>query len=159
MKNSMVFLIIGIIIGAILAALLIFRMSPQIILKESQSKYNFEETMLRFTNEVQAGGWKITATHDLQATLLKNGKEDVNSVSIVEICNPNLAEKILKSDDEKIVSTMMPCRVSIYERADGKVYVSRMNSGFLAKAMGKVAKKEMATAYKETEGFLESVLK
>ena len=159
MNNSMVFLISGIIIGALLAGFLIFRMSPNLILKESPSKYNFEETLSRFTTTVEAGGWKIPVTHDLQATLLKMGKEDVNSVRIVEICNPDLSEKILKSDDEKIVSTMMPCRVAIYQKADGKVYVSRMNSGLLAKAMGKITKREMAKAYSETEIFLDSVLK
>jgi uncharacterized protein (DUF302 family) len=159
MNNSMFFLIIGIIIGAILSAFIIFRMSPNIILKETESKYNFKETLSRFTAAVEEGGWKIPVTHDLQATLLKHGKEDVNSVSVVEICNPDLSEKILKTDDEKIVSNMMPCRVAIYQKADGKVYVSRMNSGLLAKAMGKVTKREMAIAYKETETFLESVLK
>ena len=72
-----------------------------------------------------------------------------------DTCNPDLAEKILLTDDERIVSNMMPCRVAVYQKEDGKVYYSRMNAGLLSKAMGKVTRKQMSVAAKDTEKFLE----
>ena len=153
----MTFLIIGLIVGIILTGFLIFKLSPGLMLKESKSNYGFDETMERILQAVEEGGWKVPGNHDLQATLLKHGKQDVNNVNVIEICNPDLAEKILKTEDEKIVSSLMPCRIAVYEKADGSVYVSRMNSGLLSKAMGKVTRKQMAVAFRETEGFLLSV--
>lgn len=73
---------------------------------------------------------------------------------VFEICQPDLAEKILLTDDEKIVSNLMPCRVAFYEKNDGNVYFSRMNSGLISKTMGKVTRKQMKRAFQETEVFL-----
>lgn len=157
MKKTMVFFIGGILLGAIIGAYVIFRMSPGLMLLENKSRYDFETTVSTFREAVESGGWKIPAVHDLQATLLKFGKEKVNSVMVFEICNPDLAEKILKTDDERIVASLMPCRVAIYQKEDGKVYFSRMNSGLLAKPMGKVTRKQMALAFTETEVFLNSI--
>lgn len=155
MKKTMSFFIIGLLAGGLVTTLLLFWLSPGIILKENQSKFNFEESVSRLEKVVEENGWKIPAKHDLQATLLKNGKSKVNSVVVLEICNPDLAEKILLTDDERIVSNMMPCRVAVYQKEDGKVYYSRMNAGLLSKAMGKVTRKQMSVAAKDTEKFLE----
>lgn len=157
MKKEFSFLIGGILIGAIVAATILFYSSPGLILKEGVSKYAFEESLEKLQAEVTAGGWKIPTKHDLQATLLKNGKEEVNKVVVMEICNPDLAEKILKTDNERIVANMMPCRIAVYEKSDGKTYYSIMNSALLAKPMGKVAREQMKLASKDMEKFLEAI--
>jgi len=155
MKKGLGLLIIGLLVGVTGTALAIFYSSPGIILNEEQSKYSFEESLEILEAEVTEGGWKIPVKHDLQAILLKNGKEKVNKVVVLEICNPDLAEKILLTDDERIVSNMMPCRISLYEKSDGKTYFSTMNSGLLAKPMGKVAREQMKIASNDMERFLE----
>ena len=53
----------------------------------------------------------------------------------------------------------MPCRIAIYEKNDGKIYFSRMNSGLLSKAMGKITRKQMAIAAADTEKFLQLIKK
>ncbi len=40
---------------------------------------------------------------------------------------------MLELDDERIISVMMPCRISVYEKKDGKAYVALINAGSLAK--------------------------
>jgi uncharacterized protein (DUF302 family) len=155
MKKGLGLLILGLLAGVAGTALVIFYSSPGIILNEEQSKYSFEESLEKLEAEVIEGGWKIPVKHDLQATLLKNGKEKVNKVVVLEICNPDLAEKILLTDDQRIVSNMMPCRISLYEKSDGITYFSTMNSGLLAKPMGKVAREQMKIASSDMERFLE----
>lgn len=153
----MSFFIIGIIVGIFLTGFVIFKASPGMILKENQSQYDFEESIAKLEEVIIEKGWKIPVKHDLRATLLKFGKSEVNKVVIMEICNPDLAEKILLTDDERVVSNLMPCRIAIYEKNDGNVYYSRMNSGLLSKAMGKVTKEQMAIAAGDTEKFLKVI--
>ncbi len=154
MKNSVKYLITGLITGAILSIIIVFLMSPGIMLKEDQSNYNFEESMARLEESVLNSGWTIPAKHDLQKSLIKHGMQEVNNIVVYELCNPELAEKILLTDDERIVSNLMPCRISLYEKSDGKVYYSRMNAGLLSKPMGEVSREQMKIAAEDIETFL-----
>lgn len=149
--NKFVF---GLILGVIFTAVVVFFLSPGIILKEDQSKYGFEESLARLETTIKEGGWSVVTLHNLQASMLKNGKDSVNSVVVIEMCNPDLAEKILKTDDERIVTNMMPCRIALYEKSDGVTYFSRMNMGLLAKPLGKVAREQMRIAAGDMEKFL-----
>ena len=90
---------------------------------EDESKYNFEESVERFEKSVKKHGWEMPKIHDLQETMNKFGKT-VKPVKIFELCHPDHAEKILKRGKERIVTSLMPCRVSIYEKHNGKVYIS-----------------------------------
>ncbi len=89
--------------------------------------------------------------------MAKFGKT-VKPVKVFELCHPDHAEKILKKGDERIVTSLMPCRVSIYEKNNGKVYVSRMNSGLMAKPMGGIIDEVMSAASKENEEILKAII-
>jgi uncharacterized protein (DUF302 family) len=157
MKNMITGLIIGMIGGAVIALLILFYSSPSMMLKENKSKHDFQTTMAEIEKSVEGYGWKIPHVNDLQATLHKFGKE-VRQVKVYEICQPDHAYKILSQDDERIVSNLMPCRVAVYEKSDGSVYISRMNAGLMAKPMGKLIRTTMSDAARETEMILEPVI-
>jgi uncharacterized protein (DUF302 family) len=95
--------------------------------------------------------------HDLQATMKKFGKE-VRSVKVLELCHPDHSYEILNRSEEKIVSSMMPCRISVYEKEDGSVWISRMNSGLLAKPMSPVIRKTMSAAAADVEEIIAEVM-
>ena len=65
--------------------------------------------------------------------------------------------KVLEGNNERIVSTMMPCRIAIYEKEDGKVYTSYMNFSLLAGAMGGAVDEAMTTAMEELKEILEAI--
>jgi uncharacterized protein (DUF302 family) len=157
MKNMITGLIIGVISGAAIALLILFYSAPSMMFKEDKSKHDFQTTIEELEKSVESIGWKIPHVTDLQATMHKFGK-DVQKVKVYEICQPDHAYKILSQDDERIVSNLMPCRVAIYEKSDGSVYVSRMNSGLMAKPMSKIIRSTMAVAAEETEIILEPVI-
>ena len=157
MKNNIAFILAGLLAGLVIAVFSVFYLTPQVLLKETKSGFDFETTIEKFEKAVIDGGWKIPAKHNLRETLLKSGKSDVNNVLVFEICNPDLAEKILLSEDEKLVSSLLPCRVAFYEKNDGNVYFSRMNSGLLSRVMGKITRVQMKQAFDETEEFLKAL--
>lgn len=158
MNKNVVSGLIGLIIGAVLMGVIIYSAAPGLMILEDESKYNFEESVAMIQDEAAKLGWKIPTVHDLQATMKKFGK-DVNKVYVFELCHPDHAYKILSRDAERIVSSMMPCRVSVYERSDGKVYVSRMNSKLLGGMFGGVVSEVMADASQESEEILKPILK
>lgn len=126
------------------------------VMIENQSKYGFSATIDTLSKHILANGWKITTTHDLQETMKKNGKE-VLPVKIMEICNPALAYQILSKDELRDVSPMLPCRISVYEKADGKTYVSRMNAPAFAGMIGGDAAKTITEAFTAAEEFVKTV--
>jgi uncharacterized protein (DUF302 family) len=158
MKKLLITAIIALVIGSLITVFAVYKMAPGMMLIEDQSPHNFETTVQKFEQAVAKQGWKMPAVHDLQATMHNFGKT-VGPVKVFELCHPDHAEKILRESEERIVSTMMPCRVAIYEKADGKVYVSRMNSALMANAMGGIVKEVMAEAFSENEQMINTTIR
>lgn len=79
-------------------------------------------------------------------------------VTVIELCKVDLAGEILTGDDSRVVSSLMPCRVAVYETGDGRVVVSRMNTGMMSKLFGGDIERLMAQATSETEEIFASVL-
>ncbi len=117
---------------------------------ESESKYNFTETVEKLTAEIEKNTWKLSAVHDLQETLKKSGSE-VLPIKVFALCHPKHSSKILSRDEERIISTLMPCRISVYQKSNGKTYISRMNTGGLAKTFGGIIEEVMTASSKDVE--------
>ncbi len=133
-------------------------MEKPAVMIENESRYGFAETVELLSKTIVEQGWKVTMTHDLQETMKKNGKE-VLPVKVIELCNPGHAFNILSKDEYRDVSPMLPCRVSVYEKADGKTYISRMNAPAFAGMIGGEAAETIVRAYNEAEEMLKVVLK
>ena len=127
------------------------------MLFESLSPYGFKDTIEKITNAIEEKGWKTPAVHDLQQTM-KNFGKDVLPVRVFEICHPKHSSRILEKDDERIVSALMPCRISVYERSNGKTYVSRINSGKMSAVFGGLIEEVMKAATADVENIVEKAL-
>jgi uncharacterized protein (DUF302 family) len=111
---------------------------------EKISKYDFQKTVEIFKGKATEAGWAIPVEHDMQATLKKKDKE-ILPATILVLCNANIAYKLLNNDETRITQTMLPCRVAIYEKSDGKTYVAWSN---YAKA-GEKINNETASVFKD----------
>lgn len=120
------------------------------ILIENESRYDFSVTVEKLSETIINAGWKTPAIHDLQNTIRNFGK-DILPVKVFEICHPKHSSRILELDNERIVSTFMPCRISVYEKSDGKTYISRINAGLLSKGFGSLVEEVMTLANDEME--------
>ena len=129
-----------------------------IVMLESESRFGFTETVEKISAAAVDSGWKITTIHDLQETMKKNSRE-VLPVKVIELCNPAHAFNILSEDAYRNVSPMLPCRISVYTKADGKTYLSRMNAPAFAAMIGGKAAETMIRAYDETEIIIRPLVK
>lgn len=124
---------------------------------ENESKYSFVETVEKLITEIEKNTWKVSVVHDLQETMKKSGTE-VLPIKVLAICHPKHSSKILLKDDERIVSSLMPCRVSVYEKSNGKTYISRMNTGVVAKSIGGVVEEVMIASSNDVEEIVSSLI-
>ena len=116
---------------------------------EHSSKFNFEETLKAIIREAEKRDWNIPAIHDLKESLAKSGKK-VKPVKVIEICKPEYSGQMLELNHERIISVMMPCRISVYEKDDGKIYVALLDSGAMASGLPENIAKVMKKASDET---------
>lgn len=158
LKKTAVFLI-GAFIGGLIVFLIVRGNKTHDYFIESESKYSFDETVAQFEAIVNdAPGWSILKTYNLQESMKKHGY-NVNSVKVFSICNPDYSSKILFSNTERIASSMMPCRISIYVKTNGKTYISRMNSADMAADMGGLINKVMSGASGDMEELIADLIK
>ena len=124
---------------------------------EKESLFGLNETVELLVSAATDRDWQNPATHDLQNSLAKAGKS-VRPVKVVEICKPAFSGVMLEKSDERIVSVMMPCRISVYEKADGKIYVSTINVRMFAPGMPESVQDVMIAAADEVEEIVKTVV-
>ncbi|MCA8978855.1 MAG: DUF302 domain-containing protein [Planctomycetes bacterium] len=71
-----------------------------------------EQAVSDLREAVEAHGFGVLHTYDLQATLHSKGFELPNACHILEICNPQQAVNVLGEDMGMNIA--LPCRVSVY---------------------------------------------
>lgn len=157
-KENLIIAVSFLVVGALLMGIVLYASAPSMMMIEDESKYGFEETVTKFEKEVKAAGWKVAGVHDMQA-VLAGFDYDVDAIKIYELCSSKYSAVILQEDDERIVAPLMPCRIAIYEKSDGKTYITRMNSSLMAKPFGGIIDEVMQKAASETEVILEKLLK
>lgn len=88
-----------------------------------KSKKSIEEVCAAMEPTAQKHKFGVLATHNLKETMAKKGVDFANECFIYEICNPHQAKKVLASRME--MSTMLPCRVSVYQEG-GQVKIATL---------------------------------
>lgn len=113
-------------------------LNPKDMLVEVQSPYSTAVTKDKIIqNIIDLPGWGLAKGDAVSFSNLLNkdwGGLQVDSLYAIEICNPDYSGTILSEDQNKFASVMMPCVIAIYQKGDGKTYVSYMN----ARIMGKI---------------------
>ena len=127
------------------------------VIIEKTSPHDFEKTVELITKAASQKDWQIPAVHDLQQSLAKSGKA-VKAVKVIELCKPAFSGQMLERNDERIVSVMMPCRVSVYMKDDGRTYISLVNVSAMSSTMPETIKKVMTEASNEMFNIVESVI-
>ena len=124
---------------------------------EQLSPYDVAETVQRIIETAALKNWQNPATHNLQQSLAKSGKE-VRPVQVVEICKPEFSGKMLEKNHERIMSIMMPCRISVYQKEDGKTYVALLDMSKLSTGMPENVIEAVNGATEESFDIVKSVI-
>lgn len=157
MKNRISVFLTGLFAGIAITVLAIVVVLPKQMFVVHESKFSFEETVETIVASASENNWSIPHQYDLQKTMKKHGFE-VNPVKVFSLCKPEHAYEILKSDEVRLASALMPCRIAVYEK-DGKTFVSMLNSGLFSKFMGAKIKEIMGAASNENKLILAPVIK
>ncbi len=132
-------------------------MSTNQIIIEHVSPFDVETTVAKLIAAAALKEWQNPAVHNLQQSLAKAGKT-VRPVQVIEICKPEYSGKMLERNDERIVSVMMPCRISVYQKDDEKTYVALLNMSSMATGISQVAMDAIKGATDESFDIVKSVV-
>lgn len=133
--------IIGLVLGLTIMALVAKVMMPRVMFATYKSKLGFDETVSSLEESAKKNGWTIPEVRDLQQDYFEAGLEEMTKIKILYFCNAKGGYNILKDDDYKKLSVMMPMGVSVYETNDGQVKIAAMNIGFMSMMFSGTVKK------------------
>ena len=112
------------------------------MLIEVESPLGFDETMIKLEENAKYAGWKVPSKWkvNFQKNLMKVTGTDIGKNKVLKMCEPAAAAKMLVHDEYKRLTTMMPCTIAVYEKSDGKTYISLMNMEMLGMIYGGLIK-------------------
>jgi len=130
--------IVFLTIGAVGASLTIKALMPRLLISEVVSPLPFDETLVHVEAKAKKLGWKVPKKWkaNFQQNFRKIVGVDIGPNKLIKMCQPKVAADILVKDEYKYLGVMMPCTFAVYEKADGKTYVSMMNLGMMGLAFG-----------------------
>src|ERR1019366_5405663 len=88
------------------------------------------ETAAALQAAVQANRFGVMQVHNLKETMMKKGVEFARECLIFEVCQPQQAKKVL--DENMSISTVLPCRISIYEEGGKTILATLKPTSLLA---------------------------
>ena len=86
---------------------------------------NFEEAIVRVTEELKKEGFGVLTEIDVKATLKKKLDVDFRNYRILGACNPPFAHQALLAEPH--IGLMLPCNVVVQEGENGKTLVSAID--------------------------------
>lgn len=128
-------LILGFIAGIVVAVTAGWFMMPGLMLQEHKSPYGVEETVERIRNSAVDEGWVVSGVRRLDESIRKHGGDQLPPVRLINVCQADHAHRILNEDDQRVVSVMMPCTISVYAKG-GETYIGTMNAGLMGRMFG-----------------------
>ncbi len=159
MINPLVGLLVGLVVGSLVTGVIIWKVMPRMMLEVKESNFPLEETVSRIEQVATENNWQVPKIYNLKNSLNEAGYKDFSSLKILSMCQPDYAYQILTDDDNKKVSSMMPCRIGVYEDASGRVLISRMNIGLMSKMFGGTIESVMGNVAAEEDRILEEIVK
>jgi len=152
--NKVIGIVAGFIGGIVLTGVIGWSMMPGMMLDEKVSPYSMEETVTKIKENALSKGWVVPSVSKLHKSVKKHGGGDVLPVMLVNLCQANHAAKMLGNDGARVVSVFMPCTISVYQKSDGKTYISSVNAGLLGKMFGGIVSEVMAEVSTDQESFI-----
>ena len=86
---------------------------------------NFDDAIIRVTEELKKEGFGVLTEIDVKATLKKKLDVDFRNYRILGACNPPFAYQALQTEPH--IGLMLPCNVVVQEAENGKTLVSAVD--------------------------------
>jgi uncharacterized protein (DUF302 family) len=148
-------LALGIAIGVALTLLVVWNTAGRMMFSERESPFPMEETVARIQQNIQAAGngWSLTGLRYPARPVEAEGG-NVLPVMLIEACSTKYSGPILKDDKVRFLSLLMPCKIGVYKKSDGKVYIGILNVGTMSRLFGASVGEIMGQVVTDQESFL-----
>ena len=133
-RPALLYVLIGLVAGAFLTGAALVTAMPKMMIVTQESQLGFDETVAALEKAIPEEGWVVSTVMDMNKSMAKHGVEFGPRVKLVKLCKAEYAQSVLQTDRD--VSTLMPCTIAVWEGDDGKVYLSKMNMGLMARMFG-----------------------
>ncbi|GAB6062540.1 DUF302 domain-containing protein [Deferrisoma palaeochoriense] len=159
MKQKMLFSIGGFVAGLVVMGLVVMNVMPSAMFSVHQSKFDVEKTVQAIKESAERAGWKVPKIYNFTASLAKDGYTDVGEMRVLSLCKADYAHEILKDEENRKITAMMPCRIGVFETSDGRVWIAGMNIGVMSRMFGGVIEEVMGRVAQEEARFLAPVIR
>jgi uncharacterized protein (DUF302 family) len=138
---------------------LAYAMMDKLMFHETPSPFGLEETVARIQHNVEnnpqlkAKGWSLSGLRNPAKAVQTDGG-NVLPVLMIEVCSTKYSAPILKEDTVRFLSILMPCKISVYKKQDGKTYIGTMNAGLMGKMFGPLVGETMGQVAEDQKLFL-----
>lgn len=150
MRSILIF-VLGLIVGLLGAGALLFAFGPGLMLEEAASPVDVDTTVARLEKAAKDKGWSVIGVQKIDQSVKKHGAGEILPVSVMSVCHPEHAKRILEEDGNRFVSVMMPCRIAVYAKQDGRAYVSTLNAGLVGRLFGGTISEVMSGAVADAQ--------
>ncbi len=149
--------LLGFALGMGALALVAYLIMPGMMIVTKECKMGVDETVAALEESIGANGWVVSGVMDMNQSLAKHGVDFAPKVKLVKLCKAQYAQSVLSTD--RHVACLMPCSMAVWEGDDGKVYLSEMNMGLMAKMFGgNIAKIMGGAVVSDEEAMLEGLV-
>lgn len=102
------------------------------LLLEYECKDSLNATVAKIMeNATRLPAWQVQQANCAVPVMPDNCK-----MASLRLCNKEYAKQLMEAPSDRRISAAIPCCVSIYEKPDGKTYLSRMNMPLLGRLLG-----------------------
>ncbi len=149
-------IIASFLLGAASVTAFLWHSASSLMFSERVSPFGVEETVARIQENMQnaGNGWSLSGLRNAAKPIQKDGG-NVLPVLMVEGCSARYSGPILKDDSLRFLSILMPCKVSVYKKNDGKVYIATMNAALIGRLFGAKVGGIMANVANDQAKFLD----
>ena len=149
-------LIGGFIAGLVFVGVLAYNFMGSLMFKEIPSPFGVEETVARIQQNIEhaGNGWALAGLRNPAKAVEADGGNAL-PVMMVEACSTKYSGPILRDDTVRFLSILMPCKVSVYKKNDGKTYIGMMNAGLMGKMFGPLVGGIMGQVAKDQAKFVQ----
>jgi uncharacterized protein (DUF302 family) len=147
--------IAGLVAGVAAALALAWNMAGSLMFNEQESPYTVEETVARIQQNIQAAGngWSLMGLRNPIKPIQADGGDALPAL-MIEACSSKYSGPILKEDKTRFLSILMPCKISVYKKSNGKVYIGTMNAGLIGSMFGPLVGDIMKNVVADQQKFL-----
>jgi len=161
MTIGLILIAAGVVVGLVAAAAIgVAAMRSKMVVAE-RSAHPFDETCARAEQAVAgAEGWGFPRpAFDMSAKLAEKGAlpDSIRRIRQYSVCYPPVAHRVLGANPK--LSAIMPCTWSVYELADGSVWIAHMNIAMMSKVMGGTVGAAMQVVAEADASFMAKILK